>query len=107
MIDITSRDEARSEIKRAGITVENVTKEQLSILWDCIYLKMLESDNYRGTFRMDKKVSLFMTCSTDQWKKREAISFNRDGFIGMAGWADNSNIIPVLDGVECWLNQLK
>ena len=52
---------------------------------------------------MTGEVSHFMECCTDQWECREAVSFNHDGFVGFAGWADNRNIRPILDGVEEWL----
>lgn len=35
--------------------------------------------------------------------KREAISFNQDGFIGLCGWADNKNAIPFYRALENWL----
>ena len=55
---------------------------------------------------MDVALGPYQTCSTDQWEGREAVSFNRDGFIGFAGWADSSNVRPILDGVEKWLDFL-
>ena len=39
---------------------------------------------------------------TEQWDRREAVSFNRDGFIGIAGWADNANVKPILDALVEW-----
>lgn len=35
--------------------------------------------------------------------KREAISFNQDGFIGLCGWADSKNEIPFYRAFERWL----
>ena len=34
---------------------------------------------------------------------REAITFNRDGFIGFAGWADSKNVQPFLKAFDTWL----
>lgn len=39
------------------------------------------------------------------WQGREAISFNGDGFIGFAGWADDSNVQPFLRGFMRWLKE--
>ena len=37
------------------------------------------------------------------WQGREAISFNGDGFIGIAGWADDNNVQPFLRAFVRWL----
>ncbi len=101
---IGSRDEAREALASAGVTAKTITPEQLQSLRNEINYAMIDSGNYRGTYRMDDEVGLFMTCSTDQWEGREAISFNRDDFIGLAGWADNKNVQPILDAVGRWLD---
>ena len=102
-MNIKTTDDARKVIAAAGITKDNVTVEQLQKLRLCINARMIHSRNYNGTYRMDKEVSLFMTCRTEQWEGREAVSFNRDGFIGFAGWSDSNNIKPILQGVGDWL----
>lgn len=38
--------------------------------------------------------SAFIRCDACYFTGREAISFNEDGFIGFAGWADTSNTKP-------------
>ncbi len=104
---IKTNDEARKLIADAGITRENITEEQLILLWVELDKKLQDSKNYNNTYRMNARINTYyMTCRTHQWENREAISFNRDGFIGFAGWADSNNIRPILDGVESWLNKL-
>lgn len=103
---LKNTNEARDAIAKAGITTENVTEPQLKALRGFIDARMVESGNYHNTFRMDRDVSKFMTCSTDQWTGREAVSFNQDGFIGFAGWSDRNNIQPFLLGVGDWLLEL-
>lgn len=39
------------------------------------------------------------------WQGREAISFNGDGFIGIAGWADDNNVQPFLRAFMRWLKE--
>lgn len=39
------------------------------------------------------------------WQGREAISFNDDGFIGFAGWADDDNVQPFLRAFAIWLKE--
>ena len=45
----------------------------------------------------------YITCSAFYFSKREAISFNRDGFIGFAGWSDSYNIKPILAAFQHWV----
>lgn len=104
-MEIKNRDCARLAFKNAGITTENITKNQLSDLRKSINKKMIESGNYNNTYRMRQSVSKFMFCKTELWENREAISFNRDGFIGIAGWADCGNVKPILDGIADFLEQ--
>lgn len=40
------------------------------------------------------------------FKRREAISFNSDGFIGFAGWADSRNVQPFLKVFKEWVSYL-
>lgn len=44
----------------------------------------------------------FVRCDGDYFTGREAVSLNRDGRIGFAGWADDSNIKPFLSAFEQW-----
>lgn len=41
----------------------------------------------------------------DYFKEREAISFNKDGFIAFAGWSDSTNIQPFKDAFKEWVLQ--
>ena len=101
---ITTRDSAREAMQARNITPINVSEKQLLLLWCILNAQLIESDNYKGTLRMNQPVGgKFMTCKTSQWDKREAVSFNGDGFIGIAGWADRSNIRPFLNGIDQWL----
>jgi len=40
------------------------------------------------------------------FKDREAISFNMDGFIGFAGWADSKNVQPFLSAFCKWCDEV-
>lgn len=106
-MEIKNNEHARELIAEAGITSDNVTVRQLKFLWLMLSTRLLESGNYNGTYEMNAPTGTkFMTCRTEQWDEREAVSFNRDGFIGFAGWADTQNTRPILDGVSDWLERL-
>jgi hypothetical protein len=49
----------------------------------------------------------FLHCKGSWFDKREAISFNQNGFIGFAGWADDTNIIPFVEAFKKWLKWIK
>ena len=38
---------------------------------------------------------------------REAITFNKDGFIGFCGWADGYNLTPFVNGFKEWCDYLE
>ena len=47
--------------------------------------------------------SAFIRVDVECSKGREAISFNRGGFIGFAGWADDTNVQPFLRAFIRWV----
>ena len=47
--------------------------------------------------------SAFLRVSGFYFQGREAISFNEDGFIGIAGWADDTNVQPFLRAFYRWV----
>ncbi|MEE8423857.1 MAG: hypothetical protein V3S49_04895 [Thermodesulfobacteriota bacterium] len=108
MVKIKTNEQAREAIANAGITTENITEDMLVMLWHRLSTSLRNSGNYNGTYAMNGPVGdKYMTCKTEQWEEREAVSFNQDGFIDFAGWADISNTKPILSAVEKWLNDLQ
>ncbi len=101
---IKNNDHARQLIAEKGITSDNVTHDQLLQLHRLIDQEMKNSGSYNGKYGMNPTVNKYMTCHSDRWNEREAVSFNPDGFIGFAGWADSKNTRPILDAVEKWLD---
>lgn len=99
-----NRDEVREYLSRQGITVNGITKEQVLSLRRLLNKHLKASGVYRGTARLRRIGSnyKYLTMKTEEWENREAVSFNSDGFIGFAGWADNRNIRPILDAVVEW-----
>lgn len=64
---------------------------------------------YPGTRFVNKngKKEAFIIVKCDNYSYREGISFNSDGFIGFAGWADSDNVRPFLDAFEQWVDKIK
>lgn len=49
--------------------------------------------------------SAFITVWAHYFDGREGISFNRDGRIGFAGWADSNNVKPMHRAFERWVTE--
>ena len=100
-------DQAREMAAKANITVENVTGRQLMELHKILEEKLKNSGCFGGAFAMNPldQNRMFMTCRSDYFDSREAVSFNSDGFIGLAGWASSKNIIPILEGFAEWVSR--
>ena len=54
---------------------------------------------------MIKEAYLFV--NSYYFTQREAISFNKDGFIGFAGWAGDSNVKPICEAFLEWCDYME
>lgn len=114
---IKDRNEARAKFKEAGFDYDCITTENLKKLRNCINDKMIESGCMSDSFRCNKiwmrrepqgRKCAFLRGHSHYFKNREIVSFNPDEeFIGFAGWSDDTNIRPILDGFEQWLEWMK
>jgi len=112
-----NRDEARARFKDAGLTYGNVDAASLQRLKELIDEKMVASGLMKGSYRCNDKVKLQgqgkaqffagIECHAFYFDKREAVSFNQDGFIGFAGWSDDTNVQPILEGFVAWVEELE
>lgn len=111
-----SRDEARKLYADANISYADITHKDFLFLQFALadelekYSKEVNDPKIHGiaTMRISfnkknhpkfntykgKLESAFIKVDSHYFEGREAISFNRDGFIGFAGWADDTNIKP-------------
>lgn len=99
-----TRDQTRELLRDAGITCDNVTDKQLKRLRRIIGRHLRTSGILRSTARIARarKDMKFITMQSFYFDHREAVSFNPDGFIGIAGWADNENVQPILAALAEW-----
>lgn len=105
-------NEARAAFKDAGLSYHDLTLPRIHVLRDIVDRHLRDSKLMKGTYKADKKVVLkFMpngvygavTCSAHYFDKREAVTFNPEGFIGFAGWADHVNVVPVVSAFREWI----
>ena len=70
------------------------------------------------TMHMSKRVKIskcrngmireaYLFVNSFHWTQREAVSFNKDGFIGFAGWADDLNVKPICEAFLEWCDYME
>lgn len=118
---VCTTNEAREYFKSKGLTYDSISEGDILIL-SMMLEKELKKSNKAGetsvsTITLSKKVDMkkktnghimycFLYVNSHYFERREAISFNRDGFIGFAGWADQGNTNPLLRAFLKWCNYL-
>lgn len=107
-----ARDHALSYFEKSGLTYKVITHKNISRLRNILDSHMKLSGAFRGTlqcdadFTVDPTLYARITCSSDYFTEREVVTFNDDGFIGLAGWADPKNIIPVAAAFCEWVDEM-
>lgn len=114
---VCTNDEAREYFKYKGLTYKDITEGDIAVL--IIYLNQeFKQSNKTGetsvsTMHLSRKVDIkcrpngsiitaFLYLNSHYFTRRECISFNRDGFIGFAGWADDGNLNPIRRAFLRW-----
>jgi len=106
-----NRDQARKRYEEADLSFFPLTLERMTALRDSINDEMLKAGLMGGTLHMKhpsnieihKNGCALLRCKSHYFEEREAVTFNEDGFIGFAGWADDSNVQPILLGFLAWV----
>ena len=118
---VCSNEEARQYFKNKGLTYGSITEG------DILTLSMLlnkhiknankECETSMGSMYLSKKIDLkrktngtlvhcYLYVNSHYFARRECISFNPDGFIGFAGWADQGNTNPILRAFIEWCDSI-
>lgn len=90
--------------------LKNILKEELNSFFNQNHWIKFYNRNNKNDLQFNPDGSIeyaFLRCKGSWFDDREAISFNRDGFIGFAGWADSTNIRPFRRAFFKWLIWLK
>ena len=119
---VCTNDEARKHFADCGLSYSDITEGDILALVMMLNAEIKKS-NKRGetsvnTISLSKKIdiskntngsisSCYLYLNSHYFKRREAISFNKDGFIGFAGWADDGNLNPLKRAFLAWCDQLK
>lgn len=109
---IVSRDQARDYFKHCGLSLKHITKYQFDWLRKRVNEKMIASKLFKESYQVNRKTKFngntaYIGCKAHYFKDREAIQFNRDGFIGFAGWAGDATVKPILEAFIEWCDYVK
>ena len=118
---VCTNEEARQYFRDKGLSYHDITEgDILSLLM--LLNREIKKSNKAGetsvsTMHMSSKIDMkkrtngtiikcFLYINSHYFTRREAISFNEDGFIGFAGWADQGNTNPLLRAFLRWCDDL-
>lgn len=108
----------REVAEKFCINLDNIDANDVFKLHRILSKHILNSDCFDDTFYMEspkksevklagKNKGVFLTCSAYYFNRREAVSFNGDGFIGFCGWADSYNSQPIYEGFLEWCEYIR
>lgn len=123
-----TNDEAREYFKSKKLTYKSVTPKSRNLLVKILqeelkafkpksgFLMTLKKPRAKDIdFNDDGLCDFYLRCKGTlkngqerftHFEEREAISFNGDGFIGFAGWADKTNVQPFLSAFIKWCDEV-
>lgn len=118
---VCTNDEARQYFADKGLTYNDITEGDILTLVMLLnkHIKAANKDNetsvdsmYLSSKKVIKKrtngkvLACYLYLNSHYFTRRECISFNEDGFIGFAGWADQGNTNPILRAFLEWCDIL-
>ena len=117
---VCTNDEAREYFKNKGLSYRNITEGEILMLVMLLNRELKKSNRSQETsvdMSLSKKIdmkkrsngsiiSCYLYMNAHYFTQRECISFNTDGFIGFAGWADQGNTNPILRAFLAWCDMV-
>jgi hypothetical protein len=110
-----TRDDARAHWAKSGLTYAVLNAENVERLRALINRSMKDSGLIRGSFRAPRPCTVKATawgmtadirCNGFYFTRRQAATFEPGGFIGFAGWADETNVQPILAAFVAWVDEI-
>lgn len=110
-----TRNDARAAWAISGLTYDVLSPASMDRLRQLIDAEVQSGEYLRGTFRashkpkMGRDGSYDIRCTAWYFKGRQArqcITFEPSGFIGIAGWSDDTNIQPIIRAFMAWIDEL-
>jgi hypothetical protein len=107
-------DYAREYFKKLGIVYQEITREDINKLIEFLEIELKEHSH--SPMRLSKIVhfkkngNIFEHCylyvNGSYFKKRQAISFEEESWIGFCGWACSNNAQPFIRAFLKWCNYI-
>lgn len=108
---------ARDRFKALGLAYSDITRGDILILFEKINKRLKAGESALENLHMSEKISIkanhngtirecYLYVNAHYFTRRECISFNADGFIGFAGWADIGTSKPIIDAFNEWVDGL-
>lgn len=102
---------ARDIYDASDLALLPLTFDRMVTLRNIINREMLKDALMDGTFHMRHRSTIRvhsencaeLRCEAHYFDDREAVTFNANGFVGFAGWADDQNVQPILRGFVKWV----
>ncbi|MCR5135638.1 MAG: hypothetical protein K6C12_00870 [Oscillospiraceae bacterium] len=107
---ICSNQDCRDRFAQFGLTYDDITEGDILALVMLLNREIRKSNKAGetsvNTTRLSSKMTIkhkptgqitecYLFMNSHYYTQRECISFNKDGFIGFAGWADDGNTNPI------------
>ena len=119
---ICSNEDCRNRFKKYGLTYGDIADGDILALV-MLLNREIKKSNREGetsadTMRLSQKMIIkhksngtisecYLFMNSHYFTQRECISFNKDGFIGFAGWADDGNLNPIRRAFLEWCEILR
>lgn len=118
---VCTNNEARDYFAGKGLSYDDVTEGDILTLVMLLnkHIKKANKDceTSMGSMYLSRRIdikrktngsliSCYLYVNSHYFERRECISFNADGWIGFAGWADQGNTNPILRAFIEWCDQL-
>lgn len=112
----------REKFKECGLTYDDITDGDILVLVMLLNKEIKWSNKHgetsvRSMYLSDKRIikhksngvitECYLFMNSHYFTQRECISFNKDGFIGFAGWADEGNSNPIRRAFLMWCEILR
>ena len=121
IVQVCSTNEARAYFTDMGLTYGDITEGDILPLVMLLQQELKKAakdcETSVSTMTLSKKINIkkrsngsitscFLYVNSHYFEQRECISFNADGFIGFAGWADQGNVNPILRAFLKWCDYM-
>lgn len=121
ILPVCTNEQARNYFDGRGLTYDDVTEGDIITLVTLLnkHIKKANADceTSMGSMYLSRRIDLkrktngtliscYLYVNSHYFERRECISFNADGWIGFAGWADQGNTNPILRAFIEWCDAL-